>query len=44
MSADYIIQTTDLQKHFSGGEIKALNGVTTSIRRGEVVVVIGRSG
>lgn len=44
MSAEYIIQARDLQKHFDGGEIKALNGVTASIRKGEVVVVIGPSG
>ncbi|MCR2046726.1 amino acid ABC transporter ATP-binding protein [Acetatifactor muris] len=33
-----------MQKHFDGGEIKALDGVTASIRKGEVVVVIGPSG
>ena len=44
MSADYIIQADGLQKHFDGGDIKALNGVTASIRKGEVVVVIGPSG
>ncbi len=44
MSADYIIQAENLQKHFDGGGIKALDGVTASIHRGEVVVVIGPSG
>lgn len=44
MSDEYIIQATGLQKHFDGGGIKALNGVTASIRKGEVVVVIGPSG
>ncbi len=44
MSADYIIQATGLQKHFDGGDIRALDGVTASIRKGEVVVVIGPSG
>ncbi len=43
MSAD-IIQAIDLQKHFDGGDIKALNGVNASIKKGEVVVVIGPSG
>lgn len=43
MSAD-IIQAMDLQKHFDGGDIKALNGVNASIKKGEVVVVIGPSG
>lgn len=44
MSAEYIIQAAGLQKHFDGGDIKALDGVTASIRKGEVVVVIGPSG
>ncbi|MCI9278134.1 amino acid ABC transporter ATP-binding protein [bacterium D16-50] len=44
MSDEYIIQATGLQKHFDGGGIKALDGVTASIRKGEVVVVIGPSG
>ena len=44
MNADIIIQANDLQKHFDGGDIKALDGVTASIRKGEVVVVIGPSG
>lgn len=44
MSAEYIIQAKGLQKHFDGGGIKALDGVTASIRKGEVVVVIGPSG
>ena len=45
MSADYnIIETKDLCKFYRGGEIKALNGVSTSIAKGEVVVVIGPSG
>ena len=34
----------NLEKHFKGGQIHALNGVTADIRRGEVVVVIGPSG
>ncbi len=45
MSANYnIIETKDLCKFYRGGEIKALNGVSTSIKKGEVVVVIGPSG
>jgi ABC-type polar amino acid transport system ATPase subunit len=39
-----IIQTIALQKHFGGGDIKALNGVNASVKKGEVVVVIGPSG
>ena len=44
MTSEKLIQVKDLQKHFKGGEIKALDGVTTDIHRGEVVVVIGPSG
>ena len=44
MSAEYIIQAKELRKSFGGGEIKALDGVTADIRKGEVVVVIGPSG
>ena len=42
--SDNIIQVRDLKKHYFGGEVKALDGVTTDIKRGEVVVVIGPSG
>ncbi|MCI5995091.1 MAG: amino acid ABC transporter ATP-binding protein [Blautia sp.] len=38
-----MIQVKDLIKTF-GGEVHALNGVTTDIRSGEVVCVIGPSG
>ena len=44
MITDVLIQTDDLEMHFKGGEIKALNGITTQVRRSEVVVVIGPSG
>ena len=44
MNDNVIIRTEDVQKHFKGGQIKALDGVSTSIRQGEVVVVIGPSG
>ena len=44
MSAEYIIQAKELRKSFGGGEIKALDGVTADICKGEVVVVIGPSG
>ena len=39
-----LISVHDLQKHFKGGEIKALDGISTEIQKGEVVVVIGPSG
>ena len=44
MSADILIQTDRLEKHFKGNKIIALNGITMQVRKGEVVVVIGPSG
>lgn len=49
MSADYdtnmpLIRVTDLKKHYNKGEIRALDGITTDINKGEVVVIIGPSG
>ena len=41
---EVIISVKDLQKHFGGGNIKALDGVNADIHRGEVLVVIGPSG
>ncbi len=39
-----IVSVTGLEKHFKGGDIKALNGVDADIHKGEVMVVIGPSG
>ena len=45
MTTDTLIQVRGLEKTFtSGNKIKALNGVSTDIHKGEVVVVIGPSG
>ncbi len=44
MKDNIIIETIDLSKHYNGGKVKALNGVTTNIKKGEVVVVVGPSG
>ena len=44
MTTDVIISVQGLEKHFGGGDIKALRGVSADIHRGEVVVVIGPSG
>ena len=44
VTTDILISVRDLQKHFKGGGVRALQGVSADIRRGEVVVVIGPSG
>ena len=44
MSDNVIISARDLHKHFGNNSIKAVDGVTTDIHEGEVVVVIGPSG
>ena len=50
MTTDVLIQVTELQKHFKGTQqsqddkIRALDGVSAQIHRGEVVVLIGPSG
>ena len=44
MSGNAIIQAIDVQKHFAGGQIKALDGVSAEIQKGDVVVIIGPSG
>ena len=41
---DKLIQVKDLKKHYNKGAIKALDGVTVDINRGDVMVVIGPSG
>ena len=42
--AEKLIQVKDLKKHYNKGAIKALDGVTVDINRGDVMVVIGPSG
>ena len=44
MSANTIIQAINVEKHYNKGTIHALDGVSASIERGEVVCVIGPSG
>ena len=44
MNDNVIIQAEKVQKYFNGGAIKALDGVSAQIQKGEVVVVIGPSG
>ena len=44
VTGDKLIQVKDLKKHYNKGAIKALDGVTVDINRGDVMVVIGPSG
>ena len=41
---DIIIETHDLKKHYKGSSIKALDGVSLQVHKGEVVVIVGPSG
>ena len=41
---DKIVQVKDLKKYYKKGVIKALDGVSVDINRGDVAVVIGPSG
>ena len=43
-TGDKLIQVKDLKKYYNKGAIKALDGVTVDIDRGDVMVVIGPSG
>lgn len=43
MTDETLIQITGLEKQYPNG-FRALNGITTDIKRGEVIVVIGPSG
>lgn len=44
MNDNVLIQVKDLKKHYTGGEVKALDGINIEIKKGEVVVIIGPSG
>lgn len=44
MNDNILISVRDLKKYYNGEKIKALDGVSADIRKGEVVVVIGPSG
>lgn len=39
-----LIEVTDLCKYYKDGSLKALNGVSSTIDKGDVVVIIGPSG
>ena len=42
--AKALIQVRDLKKYYNGGDVKALDGVTADICKGDVMAVIGPSG
>ena len=42
--AQALIQVHDLKKNYNGGDVKALDGVTADICKGDVMAVIGPSG
>ncbi|MBR6645657.1 MAG: amino acid ABC transporter ATP-binding protein [Clostridia bacterium] len=44
MKDNVLIKVENLKKHYSGGKVKALDGVNAEIKKGEVIVVIGPSG
>ena len=44
MKDDVLISIQGLKKYYNNGKVKALDGITTDIHKGEVVVVIGPSG
>lgn len=39
-----LISVKNLNKHYIGGTVKALNGINCEIKKGEVVVIVGPSG
>ena len=42
--SEHLIEVKDLKKYYNKGEIKALDGVSVNIDKGDVMVVIGPSG
>ena len=43
-TGETLIEVKDLCKHFRDGTVKALDGVDLTIRKGDVIVIIGPSG
>ena len=39
-----LIKVENLKKHYTGGSVKALDGIDCEIKKGEVVVIVGPSG
>ena len=44
MTDNVLIKVENLKKHYTGGVVKALDGVNCEIKKGEVVVIVGPSG
>ena len=44
VTGETVIETKALKKYYKGEDIKALDGVDLTVKRGEVVVIIGPSG
>ncbi len=44
MTDNVLIKVEDLKKHYTGGVVKALDGINCEIKKGEVVVIVGPSG
>ena len=44
MNDNAIIKVSGLKKHFTGGTVKALDGIDLEIKKGQVIVIIGPSG
>ena len=44
MSANALISVQDVKKYYNGGKVKALDGISADILKGEVVAIIGPSG
>ena len=44
MSDNTLIKVSGLKMYYNGGKIRALDGIDTEVKKGEVVVVVGPSG
>ena len=44
MNANALISVQDVRKYYNGGKVKALDGISTDILKGEVGAIIGPSG
>ena len=43
-TGETLIEVKDLCKYFRGGTVRALDGVSLTIGKGDVIVIIGPSG